>query len=99
VVDERPLFADTVEKAVKYSLVGKLPVVLERLEGFFSAALGPPSSGYAANISGSIFVGLKRASRVRFWAVAARIGVPEDSNLRRRARLQAQQAPGASRPS
>jgi hypothetical protein len=29
------VIADTVEKAVKYSLVGKLAVVLERLEGFF----------------------------------------------------------------
>jgi hypothetical protein len=34
-VQECRLFADTVEKAVKYSLVGKLAVVLERLEGFF----------------------------------------------------------------
>src|SRR5580693_1210483 len=28
--------------------------------------------GYAASISGSILIGLKRASRLRFWAVAAR---------------------------
>src|SRR6202042_3220109 len=28
--------------------------------------------GYAASISGSTLIGLKRASRLRFWAVAAR---------------------------
>ena len=48
------------------------PCFGEGLEGLFRAALGPPSWRYAASISGSILIGLKRASRLRFWAVDAR---------------------------
>src|ERR1700722_19688202 len=68
------LLADTVEKAVKYSLLGGEARSLsgEWLQGLFRRLPGPPSGRYAASICGSILIGLKRASRLRFWAVAAR---------------------------
>jgi hypothetical protein len=58
------------------------------------AAVGRLCRRYAASISGSIFIGLKRASRLRFWAVAARrnsslapFGPLRRKRVRRRIRL------------
>jgi hypothetical protein len=44
----------------------------EGLEGLLGRRLGRHPGRYAAGISGSILIGLMRASRLRFWAVAAR---------------------------
>jgi hypothetical protein len=67
------LGADIVEKAVKYSPDGKSsPCFGDGLEGLFGRRLGRHPGRYAASITGSIFIGLSRASRLRFWAVAAR---------------------------
>jgi hypothetical protein len=41
-------------------------------KGSFGGSWGRHAGRYAANISGSIFISLKRASRLKFWAVAAR---------------------------
>jgi hypothetical protein len=64
--------ADTVEKAVKHSVRwGSSTCFGEGLEGLFGR-LGRHPGRYAASISGSLLIGLRRTSRLRFWAVAAR---------------------------
>ena len=45
---------------------GKIAVLRESLKGFFEQLLGRRPRYYAASISGSILIGLKRASRLRF---------------------------------
>jgi hypothetical protein len=67
------LLADIVEKAVKYSPDGESsPCFGDGSEGLFGRRLGRHPGRYAASITGSIFIDLSRASRLRFWAVAAR---------------------------
>ena len=54
-------------------LGGKLAVFPENgWKGCFGGSLGRHPERYAASICGSNLIGLKRASRLRFWAVAAR---------------------------
>jgi hypothetical protein len=64
------------------------------LKGSLGGSWGTFSGANAASISGSIFTGLKRARRLRFWAVAARrnsslasFGPLKRSRARRRIRL------------
>jgi hypothetical protein len=74
--------------------MGKLAVLRERRDGFFGRLLDRHPGRDAANTSGSMFIGLKRASRLRFWAVAARrnsslapFGPQRRKRVRRRIRL------------
>jgi len=63
----RNLCADIVEKGGQvFRLMGKFAVFREKLEGFFEWLLGLHPRRYAANISGSIVIGLRRASPLRF---------------------------------
>src|SRR4029077_15824843 len=62
--------------------------------GSFGRLLGRHAGRYAASISGSVLIGLRRASRLKFWAVAARrnsslapFGPLRRKRVRRRIRL------------
>jgi hypothetical protein len=56
-LEQRPLLADTVEKAVKYSVGPEARIFGEGSEGFCRHLLGRHAGRYAASISGSIFSG------------------------------------------
>jgi hypothetical protein len=45
---------------------GETAVARESLKGFFEQLLGRRPRSYAASISGSILIGLKRACRLKF---------------------------------
>ena len=61
---------------ISFTMDDTFPVRINGFEkdgpGSFGRLLGRHAGRYAASISGSVFIGLSRASRLRFWAVAAR---------------------------
>src|SRR5579863_10199640 len=71
-VGERPLLADIVEEVGECSFWLEASRFGDEVGSVSCRPSGRPYGRYAAIAGESAFIGLSRASRLRFWAVAAR---------------------------